>query len=618
VTALAPRITFGPVDVERRDRPDGAIELRSRTAPARHVASNGVWLRQWAAATPEAVFLAERDGAGNWRRLTYGEALRGVRRIGQALLDRRLARGAALAILSDNSVDNALLQLAANYVGVPIAPISVGYSLLSEDFARLRHVIGIAGPGLIYAEDGRPFARALAALAGVGAELVVGRNPPEGLATTPFAALLATEPADAVDAAFAAVGPDTIAKLLFTSGSTGMPKAAVNTQRMICSNQAGTDQVWPFVKRKRQVTVNWLPWNHTFGGNYVVNFILSKGGTLYIDDGRPTPERIGRTIATLREVSPTIYMNVPRGYDVLVPHLESDSALCATFFRDLDLLFYAGASLPAHLWERLQALAKTSVGHGVPMSTSWGMTETGPMHTVVHAPVDRAGNVGTPLPGAELKLLENGGKLELRARGPNVTPGYWQDGRIVRDAFDEEGWLISGDAVQFADPDDPNAGLIFDGRVVENFKLLSGTWVHVDALRVAALAALAPIAQDAVVTGHDRDEIGLLVFPSVAGCRGLDPALAAHDDAHTLLACPGIAARVRTGLAAHNQATRSSSRRIARVLLMTEPPSADANEITDKGYINQRAVLERRKALVERLYGAATGDDAAGVVIVID
>jgi len=618
VTVLAPRAKFGPVDVERIDRPDGTIVLRSRVEPAPHVASNGVWLRHWAAATPDQAFLAERDGQGGWRRLTYGEALRAVRCIGQALLDRRFAPGVTVAILSDNSIDNALLQLAASYVGVPIAPISVGYSLLSEDFARLRHVIGIARPGLIFAEDGRPFARALATLADVGAELVVGCNPPEGLATTPFAALLATEPTDAVEAAFAAVGPDTIAKLLFTSGSTGMPKAAVNTQRMICSNQAGTDQVWPFVRRKRQVTVNWLPWNHTFGGNYVVNFILSKGGTLYIDDGRPTPERIGRTLATLREVSPTVYLNVPRGYDVLVPHLERDAALRETFFRDLELLFYAGASLPAHLWERLQALAVATVGHGVPMSTSWGMTETGPMHTVVHAPVDRAGNVGTPLPGAELKLIENGGKLELRARGPNVTPGYWQDGRIVRDAFDEEGWLISGDAVQFADPDDVNAGLIFDGRVVENFKLMSGTWVHVDALRVAAIAAAAPVAQDAVVTGHDRAEIGLLIFPSLAGCRGLDPALAALGDPLALLRRPEIAARVREGLAAHNRAARSSSRRIARVLLMTEPPSADANEITDKGYVNQRAVLERRKALVDRLYGATAGDDAAGVVIAVD
>ena len=450
---------------------------------------------------------------------------------------------------------------------------------------------------------------------------MVGRNPPAGLAATSFDALLATEPTAAVDAAFAAVGPDTVAKLLFTSGSTGMPKAAVNTQRMICSNQAGTDQVWPFVHSKPQITVNWLPWNHTFGGNYVVNFILSKGGTLYIDDGRPTAERIGRTVANLREVSPTVYLNVPRGYDVLVPHLERDAALRATFFRDLDLLFYAGASLPQHLWDRLQALAVDTVGHGVPMSTSWGMTETGPMHTVVHAPVDRAGNVGTPLPGTELKLIENGGKLELRARGPNVTPGYWQDGRVVRDAFDDEGWLITGDAVQLADPDDPNAGLIFDGRVVENFKLLSGTWVHVDALRVAAIAAMAPVAQDAVVTGHDRGEIGLLVFPSVAGCRGLDPALAAIADPLALLRRPEIAARIREGLRAHNRAARSSSRRIARVLLMAEPPSADANEITDKGYINQRAVLERRAALVGRLYDdAAERDDGdlPGVTIVVD
>ncbi len=465
-------------------------------------------------------------------------------------------------------------------------------------------------PRIVFAADGAPFAPALGALDLAGVEIVVTRNAPDGLAATDFASLTATAPTDAVDAALARVGPDTLAKILLTSGSTGLPKGVINTHRMMCSNQQAIVQIWPFITRRPPLLVDWLPWHHTFGGNHNFNLILRNGGTLYIDAGKPAPGLVEQTVANLREVAPTLYFNVPRGFDMILPHLEQDDALRDHFFSNLDMIFYAAAALPQTLWQRLEALSVAARGEKIVMTSAWGATETAPLVTGVHFPIDRAGVIGLPVPGTELKMVPNGGKLEMRVRGPNVTPGYFKREDLAREAFDEDGFYKIGDAGKLADPDDPAKGIVFDGRVAEDFKLLTGSWVSVGTLRVAVIGAGAPLIQDAVVAGHDRDEVGLLVFPDAAGAArvaGLD----ARTPLSELAANDKVRAALRRGLAAYNAKHPGSSTRIARLLLLSEPPDSDANEITDKGYINQRAVLERRGDLVEMLFS----DDARAILI---
>ena len=419
---------------------------------------------------------------------------------------------------------------------------------------------------------------------------------------TPFSTLTELRPTPAVDEAFQRVSPDTIAKILFTSGSTGQPKGVINTQRMLCANQESAAAAWTFLEHHPPVLVDWLPWNHTFGGNFNLNMVLRNGGTLYIDEGKPVPALIGRTVANLKEVSPTFYLNVPRGFAALLDHLESDEALRRKFFARLDLLFYAAAALPQSLWDRLEKLGLEVRGEKVPFISSWGMTETAPSVTMVHYAIDRPGNIGVPGPGMQVRVVPVEDKLEVRVKGPNVTPGYFKAPDLTEKLFDETGWLITGDAVRFADTENPAAGLLFDGRVAENFKLLSGTWVNVGTLRTAVIAAGAPVIEDAVVTGHDRDDIALLIFPSLAGLRGLCPDLGAEAKLDEMVGRPEVRAALSAGLARHNAQAQGSSMRIARCLLMTEPPSIDANEITDKGYLNQRAVLSKRAHLVERLH----------------
>ncbi len=597
-------LSFAPPAVEVERIADGGLVLTSPQPLDDYPPKLGLLLERWAAETPERTFLAERAGDG-WREVGYGEALAAVRALAQALLERGLGPERPVVILSDNGVDNGLLQLAAMHAGIPVAPISPAYSLMSRDHAKLRHIFELVTPGLVYAADGARFAAALGAVGLADRELVVSANPPEGIAATPFAALRATAPGPAVDAAFAAVGPDTVAKILFTSGSTGLPKGVINTQRMLCSNQQAIAQLWPFLGERPPVVVDWLPWNHTFGGNHNFNMVLRHGGTLYVDGGKPMPGLIEQTVANLRDVAPTLYFNVPRGFDVLLPYLEQDAALRDRFFSRLDLIFYAGAALPQSLWERLEALSASARGVRVPMVSAWGSTETSPLITSVHFPLERAGVIGLPAPGCAVKMVPNGEKQELRIKGPNITPGYWRRDDLTAQAFDADGWYCIGDAGRLEDPDRPERGIVFDGRVAEDFKLLSGTWVHAGVLRVTAIAAGAPVIQDAVVTGHDREEVGLLVFPNPAGCRTLCPE--AGDDLEALVRCPAVHERLRAGFAAYNAEHGASSRRIARLLLMSEPPNIDANEITDKGYINQGAVLARRAALVERLH-AATAD----------
>jgi len=621
-------IRLAPAAVEARPLAAGGMVLRSRHELKPYPRCLGELLRQWAAAAPERTFLAERGADSAWRRVSYAAALDAVERIAGALLARGLGPDRPVAVLSDNGVDNGLLQLAAMHVGVPVVPISPAYSLLSKDHAKLSAILGLTRPGLVYAGDGAAYAPALAAAARAvrAAEPGGGRlelvttiaaagerdEPPAGVARTAFAELLARPPGDGVAERFAAVGPDTLAKILFTSGSTGVPKGVANTQRMLCSNQQAIAQMWPFLEEKPPVIVDWLPWSHTFGGNHNLNMMLRHGGTLYVDGGKPAPGAIETTVANLREVPSTIHFNVPRGYDMLIPWLERDARLRATFFRDLDVIFYAAAALPQHLWEALERLSIQATGRRVAMLSAWGSTETAPSATQVHFPIERAGVIGLPGPGTEIKLAPAGGRLELRVRGPNVTPGYWRRPELAGEAFDEDGFLRTGDAGKLADPRDPARGLVFDGRLAEDFKLTSGTWVHVGELRTAVISAGAPVIQDAVVTGHDRTAVGLLVFPNLAGCRSLCGGEAAAASLDELIRRPEVRRRLIAGLAAHNAANPASSRRISRALLLAEPPSIDGGEITDKGYVNQRAVLARRAALVERMYSETAGSLPGG------
>ncbi len=571
-------LRLAPAQVITEKRADGATLLRSPQPLGAHARAVGEWLVRWAAEAPERVFLAERAGDA-WRKVSYREALDAVRRIGQSLLKRGLDASRPVAILSDNGVDHGLLALGAMHAGIPVAPVSPAYSLMSKDFAKLKYIFELVQPGLVYTADLQKFAPALAA---------VGATP------TPVAELLAGEAGARVDEAFAAVGPATVAKILFTSGSTGIPKGVVNTQRMLTANQQQLAQAWPFVEDKSPVVIDWLPWNHTFGGNHNFNLVLRNGGTLYVDGGKPAPGLVETTVRNLREVASTIYFNVPRGYDLLLPYLESDAALRRNFFRDLDVLFYAAAALPQNLWERIEKLALQEKGGRLAMLSAWGSTETSPLATSVHFHMDRAGVIGLPVAGCELKLVPAAGKLEVRVKGANVTPGYYKREDLTRAAFDEDGYYRIGDAVKFADPADPSKGVVFDGRVAEDFKLTTGTWVHVGALRVKLIAAGDPLIQDAVITGHDRDEIGALLFLNPAVAKDLAPHAIRgkiSNALHKLAAEPGA----------------SSSTHPTRAMVMTEPPSIDANEITDKGYMNQRAVLERRSALVEALYAGAPG-----------
>src|SRR5262245_24510713 len=595
---------FLPAKVEVERRIDGTVVLRSPEPLSSYLRCLGEYLERWEDVQPEAIFLAQRSGAG-WRALKWRAARRSVRAIASSLLNRKLSTNRPVAILSDNSIEHALLALAAMHAGIPVAPISPAYCLMSKDFIKLGRVFELLDPGLVYAEDGRRFAPALQAIGDREFELAVLHNP-DGLPRPAhrFDELLEDEDAHAVDRAFAAIGPDTIAKFLLTSGSTGEPKGVINTHRMLCSNQESLAQCWRFLYEEPPVLVDWLPWNHTFGGNNNFDLVLSRGGTLYIDEGKPAPGLIETTVRNLRDASPTIYYNVPRGFDILLPYLENDPLLRRSFFAQLKIIMYAAAALPVTLWERLERLSIAELGRRVSLTSAWGATETAPMVTMVHYEPLRSSVIGLPTPGCELKMIPvaETGKYEMRVRGPNVTPGYWKQDDLTAQAFDEEGFYRIGDAGRFADPGDPAQGIEFAGRIAEDFKLTSGTWVHVGALRVKALAALTPVAQDIVITGHDRDEVGFLIFPNLAGCRSLCPDLGENASLNELLLESRLINRVREGMGSLMAEGIGSTSYATRAVFLQEPPSIDAGEITDKGYINQRAVLERRGAVVESLY----------------
>ncbi|MDP3512106.1 MAG: feruloyl-CoA synthase [Sulfuritalea sp.] len=606
--ARKPADLFADPSVIVESHADGSRRLRSAIPlPASSLRCSGEWLQRWARETPDTVFLAERGADGEWVRVDYGAALARVKAIANALLGLDLSAERPVMVLSDNGIEHALLMLACLHIGVPHCAVSPGNSLMSKDFAKLKANVELLRPGLIFADPIERFMPAIAAVRGLHDGVVIaGGNSQPQAGTYAFAAMeqAGIDPTGkyaAVRKAFAAVTPDTIAKFLFTSGSIGAPKAVITTQRMMCSNQEANAQIWPFMAKQKPVIVDWLPWSHVFGGNYCFNKVLCWGGSFYIDGGKPAPGLIEKTVKNLTEIAPTQYFSVPRAYDMLVPLLRDNAVLRKNFFSRLQIIFYAGAALPQHLWEELDRLARMELGEPVTMLSSWGSTETAPAATDCHFQAVRSGVIGVPIPGTELKLVPVADKLEVRVKGPNVFPGYWKQPALTRAAFDEEGFYIIGDAVEFVDPTRPEQGLLFDGRVAEDFKLLTGTWVHVGSLRVAGIDALSPVAQDIVVTGHDKDEIGFLVFPNMSECRRLAqlPADAAADQ---VLRHPAVKERVREGLVRMKREGGGSSTYPTRLLLMAEPPSTEAGEITDKGYINQRAVLTRRADLVLYLY----------------
>jgi feruloyl-CoA synthase len=606
--ARKPAELFADPSVIVENRADGSRLLRSAIAlPPSSLRCSGEWLERWAHETPDTVFLAERGADGEWMRVSYGTALSRVKAIANALLGLKLSAERPVMVLSDNGIEHALLMLACLHIGVPHCAVSPGNSLMSKDFAKLKANVDLLRPGVIFADPIERFMPAIEAVKLLHDGIVIaGSNSKPQAGTYAFAAMeqAGADPTGkyaAVRRAFAAVTPDTIAKFLFTSGSIGAPKAVITTQRMICSNQEANALIWPFMAKQKPVIVDWLPWSHVFGGNYCFNKVLCWGGSFYIDGGKPAPGLLDKTVKNLTEIAPTQYFSVPRAYDMLVPLLRDNAALRKNFFSRLQIIFYAGAALPQHLWEELERLARMELGEPVTMLSSWGSTETAPAATDCHFQAVRSGVIGVPIPGTELKLVPVADKLEVRVKGPNVFPGYWKQPKLTEAAFDADGFYIIGDAVEFVDPQNPEQGLLFDGRVAEDFKLLTGTWVHVGSLRVAGIDALSPVAQDIVVTGHDRDEIGFLVFPNMSECRRLAQ-LPADAPADQVLRHPMVKERVREGLVRMKREGGGSSTYPTRLLLMAEPPSTEAGEITDKGYINQRAVLTRRADLLVHLY----------------
>src|SRR6266567_1931425 len=595
------------IDVERRA--DGTVVLKSRIPLQPYEKHLPASLAKWAKEAPERIWLAQRGGPNReWRKVSYGEAKRTVDALTQGLLNLALD-GRPVTILSGNSIEHALMTQAAMQARFPAAPVSPAYSLMSQDHLKLKYLFDLIKPAVVMVQDGPTFERALKALDLTSVTVVHVARPCEGIKSIGFAELAATPVTTDVEGSIARITPDTIGKLLFTSGSTGMPKAVINTQAMMCANAAMMMQVRLRNPNAPQATyLDWMPWNHTMGGNALFNPVLTEGGTLYIDDGRPMPGMIEETLRNLHEISPTYYANVPAGYAALAAAMEKDDALCRSFFRNLGLMAYGGARLPDDLYERMQALAVRATGERIVFYTGWGSTETGPTSTGTYWDTERVGLIGLPFPGVELKMVPVGAKYELRLRGVNVTPGYFGRPDLTQAAFDDEGFYCIGDAGVFVDPEDPLQGIIFAGRVVEDFKLTTGTFVHVGSLRTDAIAAASPVLQDALVTGQDRPFVGLLAWPNLHACRQIvgDPD-ASYDD---VVRHPDVLACLKRGLQAHNKSTEgASSMRIVRAMLMTEPASIDGNELTDKGYINQRAALERRAALVERLYSDPPQED---------
>ncbi|MFZ2825353.1 feruloyl-CoA synthase [Hydrogenophaga sp.] len=562
-------------------------------------------LVHWAQARPDQTLFARRmknaDGSsGDWQHITFAQALDAARRIGQGLLDRGLSAEKPVLILSENDLEHALLALGCIYAGIAYCPTSPAYSLVSQDFDKLKHVVKTLTPGLVFASDALRYSRAMLATLGDDVELVTTKGTVPGRDTTSFAALMATEPTPAVDAAMAATGPDTIAKFLFTSGSTKMPKAVINTQRLWCANQQQMATSMPVLAEKPLVLIDWLPWNHTFGGNHNFGMVIYHGGTLYIDDGKPTPALMGETLRNLREIAPTVYFNVPTGFEAIANAMQTDDVLRKTLLSKVNMFFYAGAALAQPIWDSLFESEEREVGERIVMATGLGMTESGPFGIFVTNPNVMAGDLGLPTPGMELKLVDMQGKTEVRYKGPNITPGYWRQPEDTAEAFDEEGFFKTGDAVKWIDETDVHQGLKFDGRIAEDFKLATGTFVSVGPLRGKIIAAGAPFIQDVVLTGINLKEVGAMVFPTPA-VRTL-AGLPADASMHDVLDHPAVLAQFQTIVDELARNATGSANRIARLCLLADPPTIDRGEVTDKGSINQRAVLSHRADTVAKLH----------------
>lgn len=588
-----------PHKVMREDRPDGSIILRSGYALGPVVPTTGTWVDDWAAKTPDAVFIAERSGDG-WREVTYGEARQRIRDLAAGLLARGMGAETPIMVISGNGVDHGLLALAAQYVGVPLVPLAEQYALIPAANAQLVFCAGLIKPAMVFADDGERYGAALGLGAFDGVEKVVARNPGPGMTT--IDALAGGADAAEVDAAASKVGPDTVAKYLMTSGSTSNPKAVITTHGMMTTNQTQIADAMPFLRTRPPVIVDWLPWNHVFGGSHNFNMMLANGGSLYIDGGKPVKPLVDKTIENLRLKTGTLAFNVPVGFAILRDVMREDAELRRRYFEHLDMLFYAGATLPQDVWMDMAAMAMEVRGEVPLMNSSWGMTETAPACLIVHEPTERAGIIGVPMTGVDVKLLpDEDMRCELRVRGANNTPGYLHAPEKTAELFDDEGFLISGDAVKFVDPARPELGVRFDGRISEDFKLNTGTWVRAANLRLDVLGRLAGLAQDLVVCGADRHEIGLMIFPTPGAAEK-----GAADGG--LIAGEALFDALRAALTVEEP--QGASTRIRRVMVLSEPPSMGDGEITAKGNLNFRKVLTRRAALHERLW-----DDAdAGVL----
>jgi len=597
-------VALGPYEIliDKRHA-DGAYLMRPAEALRPYHRCVTQPLRSWAEATPERTFLAKRGADGQWRRLSYRQALDAVRRISQALLDRKdLSPERPVMVISGNDIEHALIGLAAMHVGLPYVPVSPSYALLSGDYQKLRHTVKLTTPGLVFANDARRFSKAIQAAFPGDTEVVATEGEVTHQPTTPFAALLEAQPTSAVDTAFAAITGDTIAKFLFTSGSTKLPKAVINTHGMLCANLQQYIQCYPFLAERPPVLVDWLPWHHTAGGNLNLNVALFRGGTFYIDDGKPVAELFGETIRNLREISPHTYCTVPKGLEELARAMRTDRQLRDSFFAELKSIFPGGAGLSESVRAELNQASVDAYGERVLLNSGLGMTETAPFAMTAHVTDWQVGELGIPAPGMEVKLAPVAGKLEVRYRGPNVTPGYWRDPEQTRRAFDDEGFFCSGDAARFIEPAHPERGLTFDGRLAEDFKLATGTFVSVGELRARLLAAGAPLIQDAVIAGQDRDEVTALIFLHLPSCREFVPQTPNPVTLADAAGSPEVRRHIQKALDAVASRSTGSSSRIARALLVVDAPSFDLGEVTDKGTINQRMVLNVRAQLVEQLY----------------
>ena len=578
---------LAPRQAVREDLGAGQFILRNPTPLEPFERCVGQWLEKWAHQTPRALAVAEPQMGGSWRELSWGVLREQVGRLAQSLLDLNLAPNGPVVVLSDNSIDHLLLLLAGMHIGRPVCSVSSGYSRLAKgDFSRIHGILANLQPTLVYANDSSVYGPVLQS-AGLAAPMVFSHGAKAVPGALDFADLLLTPESPAVMQAFGEIRPETHAKYLLTSGSTGQPKVVINTHRMLCANQQMLAQTLCFLSQEKPVLLDWLPWSHTFGGNHNMFMVMRHGGTLYIDDGRPMPGLIDKTIAHLREVQPTVYFNVPKGYEMMLPALESDLDLARRFFEKLRMVFYAGAGMPESIWRRLEAVASKVRADPVWFTTSWGSTETSPAITFANWHLKRPGVIGLPMPGAEIKFLPSGDKLEMRIRGPNVFPGYRNNAQATAAAFDDQGFYCIGDAGYLADAHDPCSGIVFNGRVAEDFKLTSGTWVSVGTLRIALIAALAPHVQDAVITGHDRDELGALLFLTEGARKHPEDQLRSD---------------LQQGLRAMKASGAGSSQAPARVLTLPDTPNMGLGEITDKGYLNQRTCLQTRAADVQALY----------------